>query len=90
VLTPEAQEHLNKYLNHLYNYRDRYFGNARTVRTLFSEIVKNQNLRLASLPTAERSTISDKVITLADVKLLKMDKGDYLFNKSRIGFEPKK
>ena len=38
-----------KYFAYLHSGRDKNFGNARTVRQVCGESVKNQNLRLASM-----------------------------------------
>ncbi|MEN0046056.1 MAG: AAA family ATPase [Bacteroidota bacterium] len=84
--TPEAKEHLEHYMNFLYEYRDKYFGNARTVRQVVAEAIKNQNLRLAGLSNQDRESVSANVLTLDDVASFRMDKEDFLFNKQRIGF----
>jgi SpoVK/Ycf46/Vps4 family AAA+-type ATPase len=86
IPTPEAAEHLHKYLAFLYEYRDKYFGNARTVRNVVNEAVKNQNLRLASLSLDERELASPNLLTLDDVASFKMDKDGFVFNKKTIGF----
>jgi SpoVK/Ycf46/Vps4 family AAA+-type ATPase len=83
---PEAEEHLSDYLSFLYSHRDKYFGNARTVRSVVDEAIKNHNLRLAGLTAAERVDIPLNVLTLQDVAALKMDKSSFIFNKPRIGF----
>ncbi len=86
IPTPEAEEHLKKYLAFIYEYRDKYFGNARTVRNLILEAVKNQNLRLAALTPAVRAQTPANVLALDDVSTFKLDKEGFLFNKKTIGF----
>ncbi len=83
---PEAEEHLASYMVFLYNYRDKYFGNARTVRQVVTEAIKNQNLRLASLSPDERENISSNVLILEDVIDFKTDSSSFIFNKKGIGF----
>ena len=73
-------------MNFLYEYRDKYFGNARTVRQVVAEAIKNQNLRLAGLSNQDRESTSSNVLTLDDVASFRMDKEDFFFNKQRIGF----
>lgn len=85
--TPEAREYLERYLSFLYEYRDKYFGNARTVRQIVAEAIKNQNLRIANLPQQEREKISPNVLILDDVATFKLDKEDAIFTKKRIGFQ---
>ncbi|RME10927.1 MAG: AAA family ATPase, partial [Bacteroidetes bacterium] len=86
VVAPEAQEHLDKYFKFLYRYRDKYFGNARTVRQLVAEAIKNQNLRLAALTPEERENITSNVLVLDDVAEFKLDSSGFIFNKRGIGF----
>lgn len=86
VPAPEAEEHLSKYLSFLYKYRDKYFGNARTVRNLVNEAVKNHNLRLAALPPEVRSKTPANLLTYEDVASFKLDKTGFVFNKQSIGF----
>jgi SpoVK/Ycf46/Vps4 family AAA+-type ATPase len=86
IPSPEAEEQLDQYFTFLYNYRDKYFGNARTVRQVVIEAIKNQNLRLASLTPDERENISSNVLLLEDVMDFKKDTGSFIFNKKGIGF----
>ncbi len=64
----EAEKHLKGYFTALYSSRDKFFGNARTVRQVVGEAIKNQNLRLASMPAAERTRQHLETLTLDDVK----------------------
>lgn len=65
---PDAEAHLKAYFTHLFNTRDKHFGNARTVRGVIGEAIKNQNLRLAELAAAERTAAHLATLTLSDVK----------------------
>ncbi len=84
-----AKAHLDEYFKFLYEYRDKYFGNARTVRNIINEAIKNQNLRLAALKGEERENTPDDILTLKDVQNFKLDKSGFLFNKKTIGFRNK-
>lgn len=64
----EAEAHLKAYFGHLHTHRDKHFGNARSVRQVVAEAIKNQNLRLAELPAAERTLQHLQTLTLSDVK----------------------
>ncbi len=86
IPSPEAEEHLKAYLSFIHDYRDKYFGNARTVRNIVSEAIKQQNLRIAGLPKSKRKDVSLTLLTLEDVSSFKLDKSDFLFNKKTIGF----
>ena len=86
VPSPDAEEHLTKYFEFLFEYRDKYFGNARTVRQVVTEAIKNQNLRLAALTPEERENVSSNVLLMEDVGEFKLDTSGFIFNKKGIGF----
>ena len=86
LITEDARLHLSKYLAFIHEFRDKYFGNARTVRQVVNEAVKNMNLRLASIPVKDRKEEMKNVLTLADVESFKLDKDSFVFNRKRIGF----
>jgi SpoVK/Ycf46/Vps4 family AAA+-type ATPase len=65
--TAEAEAHLKAYLDVLYTARDKFFGNARTVRQIIGESVKNQHLRMASLTASERTSAALSTLTMEDV-----------------------
>jgi hypothetical protein len=79
-----AAVHLSGYLAFLHSYRDRYFGNARTVRTVVDQAIKNQNLRLAAQSKEHRK--DHQLLTIEDVKEFQNSTDQFTFNKTRIGF----
>jgi SpoVK/Ycf46/Vps4 family AAA+-type ATPase len=84
-LEDPATQHLKNYFNFLSENRDKHFGNARTVRQVVGECVKNQHLRLAEMKKEERTPELMETIILADVKEFEIkvvDKKD-----GRIGFK---
>ena len=89
VIAPETEDHLRTYLEFIYEYRDKYFGNARTVRNIVLEAVKNQNLRIAALSRKEREQDSLNLLTLEDVEQFRPDTSSFIFNKKTIGFQRK-
>ncbi len=66
-LEKEAEVYLRSYMKHLVTTRDKYFGNAREVRKLVGEVIRNQNLRMADLPVKGRTPDVLKTILLDDV-----------------------
>jgi SpoVK/Ycf46/Vps4 family AAA+-type ATPase len=87
IPNPEATTHLKQYLAFQYEYRDKFFGNARTVRNIVTEAIKNQNLRLAALPYDERKDTPNNILTIEDVQDFKSDTSSFEFsNKKTIGF----
>jgi hypothetical protein len=57
----------------LYESRDKFFGNARNVRKVVEQAIKNQHLRLAKLDKAERKKEMIHELVLADVEEFKFD-----------------
>lgn len=83
--TGEARAHLDVYLHTLYEQRDKFFGNARTVRQIVSEIVRKQHLRLASVPHSQRLPEDLKELSLADVSHLQVESENRIPLGFRVG-----
>ncbi len=83
---PDAETHLKAYFTHLHTNRDKHFGNARTVRGVAGEAIKNQNLRLAGMPASERTATHLATLTLEDVKEFELN-SDERAKGSRLGFK---
>lgn len=81
-----AREHLSAYFKELVAYKDKYFGNARTVRKLILEAIKNQNLRIAQIPAADRKKGAQTRITLDDVRHIDQLIKNETWSKKGIGF----
>jgi SpoVK/Ycf46/Vps4 family AAA+-type ATPase len=84
-ITQKALEHLTAYFKFLYDYRDKYFGNARTIRQVIQDVIKNQNLRLAKLGADAHSQAN--LITFEDVKDFAKEKNMLNFQRQAIGFK---
>jgi SpoVK/Ycf46/Vps4 family AAA+-type ATPase len=82
VIEENALEHLKNYCAFMHFYRDKYFGNARSVRQAVAELVKKHHLRLAEI----NHHVPSNIITLEDAKCLSLDKNDNIFGKKGIGF----
>jgi SpoVK/Ycf46/Vps4 family AAA+-type ATPase len=78
-----AAAHLKNYFKFIFEERDEHFGNARTVRQVVGESVKNQNLRLASMKKEERTKELMEMIILEDVKEFEIKE---VSHKPRLGF----
>ncbi|MDH4058269.1 MAG: AAA family ATPase, partial [Cyclobacteriaceae bacterium] len=63
-----ATRHLKEYFNFIYQGRDKHFGNARAVRQVVGEAVKNQHLRLATMKKEERTKELMETLIFEDVK----------------------
>ncbi|MBC7923328.1 MAG: AAA family ATPase [Ferruginibacter sp.] len=80
-LVPDARAaaHLSRYLTGLYELRDKYFGNARSVRQVIREAVKKQHLRMALLSSDERTPEAMQTLAyedVADFQLSNLGKGN--------------
>lgn len=84
-ITTKALEHLNSYFKFLYDYRDKYFGNGRSIRQVIQEVIKKQNLRLANAVSGSRNQAN--LITFDDVKDLTPDKKLLIYQRQTIGFQ---
>ena len=82
-LDDEAYDYLQKYITSIYEYRDKYFGNAREIRKLIIDAVQNQNLRLASIPKEQRTKEMLDIMTMEDLKEFKLQEG----KRSGLGFK---
>ena len=79
-----AEEHLRKYIQYLFDKRDKYFGNARSIRQLAEEAIKHQNLRMASTPSAQRTAEMLCILTMDDVSKFVPQEQQ---NRGSIGFK---
>lgn len=87
VMDTEAKTHLNTFLTAAYEKRDKFFGNAREVRKIVQEAVKNQNLRMAEMDPSLRTREMIGTVTKKDVEEFDISKLDQLKNKKSIGFK---
>jgi hypothetical protein len=84
-LEDAAKSHLFNFFTFLYERRNQHFGNARTVRQVVAECVKNQNLRLAAMKKADRTKEIMSTVIFDDVKEFEMK--DHAPKQTRIGFQ---
>ncbi len=84
-LDAKAEAFLHSYLSKLYEQRDKFFGNARSVRKIVEQAVKKQNLRMASIAPEDRTEEAMKTLTLNDFKELDVE-GAAKEEKKRMGF----
>jgi len=64
----EASEHIKSYLSSLYVNRDKFFGNARSVRKMVEKAHRNQELRMASLAKSQRTKKVIATLIFEDVE----------------------
>ncbi|MCC6683796.1 MAG: AAA family ATPase [Bacteroidia bacterium] len=83
----ECAKFLKNFLSDMHAHKDKYCGNARSVRRIVEEAIKNQHLRLAKLDAAKRTSEMIKILALADVEEFKVDKDAGDKNTPSIGFK---
>ena len=81
----KAADHLQKYLQFIYDRRDKYFGNGRAIRKVVEEAIKNRDLRLAAIPKDQRKQEMLTHITFEDVSEFQLAERQSEVRK-RIGF----
>jgi SpoVK/Ycf46/Vps4 family AAA+-type ATPase len=79
----DAEQHLKKYISFLFQNRNRFFGNARSMRKIVEKTIRNQELRMADLPKAKRTADVISKVILGDVQEFEFDKNQ---NKPGLGF----
>lgn len=82
-LSSEGQAYFHQIVNQLYLRRDKYFGNARTIRSLILHTIKNYNLRLAN---PEQPDKDDKMLLADDFKNFETALSQVSFDRRGIGF----
>lgn len=85
-LSSKAGNELKILLLELYRGRDKYFGNARTVRKIVLELVKHQNLRYSKMPIEKRTKQNELQITFEDVLKLDIHAENRAFQRRSIGY----
>lgn len=85
-LSPKALEYLSQYIKFLWQYRDKYFGNARTIRIITDEVIKKHNLRLVRENDSLKDRQRTNIITIDDVAFLEMKTEELNFVRKKIGF----
>jgi len=86
VMEEQAKKVLHSYLENLLHKKDKYFGNARRVRKIVTEITENQNIRIASMPTKSRKGIDFSIVEVRDVQKA-INEATSVFDKKGIGFK---
>lgn len=87
ILADEAEVALREYLEQLYRTRDKYFGNARTIRGVVQNLIKEHNLKLAAIDPASRTAaLAESTLFASDLATLKERAEEETFTRSRIGF----
>lgn len=71
VLAASASKSLDNLIVAMYENKDQYFGNGRSVRKIVEEAIRNQHLRMSELAPGKRSKKMIKTINAADLDTIK-------------------
>jgi len=63
----KAAKHIKTYIAHLYQNRNKFFGNARSIRKLVEKSYRNQELRMSNLEKSKRTKKIMATLSLEDV-----------------------
>ncbi len=86
TMSHKAKEVIAMHCNNIYLTRDKFFGNARTIRKFVSEIVKNQNLRIAAMALEERSKKINNLILVEDIQGVLHAQNEVIYKRRGISF----
>jgi len=82
----DAKSHLKTYIAYLIENRDRFFGNARSIRKIVEKSSRNQELRMADMDKKHRTKEMMSTLNLDDVKEFIPDKNRTL-KRQTMGFK---
>lgn len=85
-LDKDARAHFKNALQVLVDQKDKYFGNARVVRQIVSDIIIHQNLRVAGLPSDSLSNAELNLIKVPDVIHALKNEKEKTIQKRQIGY----
>jgi len=86
-LNNEVVDFLKNYIKQLCVNRNKYFGNARTMRKIVVDVIHNQNLRMAEVPAAQRTLEMIKTVTANDLKDFNLEIEGKNIQREMIGFK---
>ncbi|WP_027002106.1 AAA family ATPase [Hugenholtzia roseola] len=84
-LEPAAQAFLEAEIRELHRKRDLYFGNARTIRKMVREAIRQQHLRIAQISAEARTPYLLQTILLEDLKAVPQSEKEEQ-RRSSVGF----
>lgn len=82
----KATEHIKKYIGDLYARRNKFFGNARSIRKMVEKAYRNHELRMAGLSKSQRTKKKMETIVLEDVVEFEVNKQTDEKGRPTVGF----
>ncbi|RLD81462.1 MAG: AAA family ATPase [Bacteroidetes bacterium] len=81
----KAEAHIKAYITHLYAGRNKFFGNARTMRKMVEKAFRNHELRMAGLKKTERTKAVLSTLKIEDVQEFEPKQAES--GRTEIGFK---
>lgn len=81
-----ALKAMEEYLYTLVRQKDKYFGNARTIRKFMTNAIENQHLRIAAMAAEDRKKAAIQTIQTEDLIKARDEDKNESFDPKRIGF----
>ncbi len=81
----KAETHIKKYIAHLFAGRNKFFGNARTIRKMVEKGYRNHELRMADMPKGKRTEVAMAALKLADIQEFEANEAES--GRKGIGFK---
>ena len=81
-----TEAYLKTYIKYLYDNRDRFFGNARSIRKIVEKSTRNHELRMADLSKKERTKKMMSTLSVDDVKEFEPSKNK-MKKRSSMGYK---
>ncbi len=86
IADAEAEAHLKNHIKFLYDNRDRFFGNARSIRKIVEKSTRNHELRMAGLSKKQRTKKIMSTLSIDDIKEFDPDKVKSIHRRT-LGFK---
>ncbi len=83
-LSKAASDYLQQIIFQMHRARDKFFGNARSVRQLVNAIIKNQHLRMSDATDSSAREMHN--VLVEDIRKVEMQDENKIFDKNKIGF----
>ena len=86
TLHPKTKDLVRIYCNEIYQKRDKFFGNARTIRKFTGEVIRKQNLRVAALSPEDRIGRMGQIIITDDIRGAGTEQDEVIYRRKGISF----
>lgn len=86
IVDAKAEAHLKIFIKILYDNRDKFFGNARSIRKIVEKSTRNHELRMADLSKKQRTKKMIATINIDDVREFDRNK-DKTKHRQTLGFK---